>query len=175
MGLLPEAAVAPILVFIGLEITAQAFVASPPRHVPAVAVAFLPAVAALVLIQAQGLLAGVGKTAADVAGEGRAGLDAITLLGHGFVVTALLWSAAVAFIIDRRLPLAAATLGLASLAALFGVIHSPLPGGALFLAWAPPGPSPLRLAGAYGIAATLLLLLSAVGSERSDRSRRLTA
>src|SRR5439155_524988 len=30
--LLPEAAVAPILVFIGLAITAQAFLASPPRH-----------------------------------------------------------------------------------------------------------------------------------------------
>jgi hypothetical protein len=49
--LLPEAAVAPILIFIGLEITAQAFVASPRRHAAAVAVAFLPAVAALVIIQ----------------------------------------------------------------------------------------------------------------------------
>ena len=37
VGLLPEAAVAPILVYIGLEITAQAFLASPPRHGPAVA------------------------------------------------------------------------------------------------------------------------------------------
>ena len=32
VSLLPEAAVAPILIFIGLEITAQAFLASPPRH-----------------------------------------------------------------------------------------------------------------------------------------------
>ena len=55
--LLPEAAVAPILIFIGLEITAQAFVASPPRHAPAVAVSFMPAVAALVLIEGNLLLA----------------------------------------------------------------------------------------------------------------------
>ena len=162
VGLLPEAAVAPILVFIGLEITAQAFIASPARHAPAVALAFLPAVAALVLIQAQGLLAGVGKTAADVTGDGGAGLAALTVLGNGFVVTALLWSAALAFIIDRRLPLAAAALGLASLATLFGVIHSPLPGGALFLPWAPPGDGPLRFAGAYGVAAAVLLALAAL-------------
>ena len=53
---------APILIFIGLEITAQAFVASPPRHAAAVALSFIPAVAALVLIEAGPLLAGVGKT-----------------------------------------------------------------------------------------------------------------
>jgi AGZA family xanthine/uracil permease-like MFS transporter len=42
VSLLPEAAVAPILIFIGLEITAQAFVASPPRHAPAVAFCLHP-------------------------------------------------------------------------------------------------------------------------------------
>jgi AGZA family xanthine/uracil permease-like MFS transporter len=35
VSVLPEAAVAPILIFIGLEITAQAFTASPARHAPA--------------------------------------------------------------------------------------------------------------------------------------------
>ena len=43
---------APILIFIGLEITAQGFLASPPRHGPAVAIGFIPVVAALVTIQA---------------------------------------------------------------------------------------------------------------------------
>ncbi len=71
VSLLPEAAVAPILIFIGLEITAQAFGASPPRHAPAVALSFVPAVAAVVLIQANTLLAGVGKSAADLTGDGR--------------------------------------------------------------------------------------------------------
>src|SRR6185503_9719571 len=45
--LLPEAAVAPILVFIGLEITAQAFHASPRNHGAAVAIAFVPVTAAV--------------------------------------------------------------------------------------------------------------------------------
>src|SRR5262249_61659106 len=35
VSLLPEAAGAPILIFIGLQITGQAVLASPPRHAPA--------------------------------------------------------------------------------------------------------------------------------------------
>ena len=69
VSLLPEAAVAPILIFIGLQITAQAFVASPLRHAPAVAVSFIPAVAALVLIQINALLGALGKRAADLTGS----------------------------------------------------------------------------------------------------------
>lgn len=46
--LIPVAAVAPILVFIGLIITAQAFTASPTAHAPAVAIALIPHVSDLV-------------------------------------------------------------------------------------------------------------------------------
>lgn len=45
--LLPEAAVVPILIFIGIEITAQAFEATPKRHYKAIALAFLPTIACL--------------------------------------------------------------------------------------------------------------------------------
>lgn len=69
VALLPEAAVAPILIFVGLQITAQAFGSSPARHAPAVAIAFLPVIAALVLIELHGALSGLGKSAADLAGE----------------------------------------------------------------------------------------------------------
>ena len=48
--LIPKAAIFPILVFIGLEITAQSFRATPVRHYAAVAIACVPAMAALVLI-----------------------------------------------------------------------------------------------------------------------------
>jgi AGZA family xanthine/uracil permease-like MFS transporter len=47
---IPKATVFPILVFIGLEITAQSFRATPTRHYPAVVFACVPALAALVLI-----------------------------------------------------------------------------------------------------------------------------
>src|SRR5262249_6609271 len=51
VAVLPEAAIAPILVYIGLEITAQAFLATPPRHGAAVALTFVPVAAAVVLIE----------------------------------------------------------------------------------------------------------------------------
>ncbi|HKZ09023.1 MAG TPA: MFS transporter [Methylomirabilota bacterium] len=160
VGLLPEAAVAPILIFIGLEITAQAFVASPPRHASAVAISFIPAVAALVLIEGATLLAGVGRSPADLAGTGRLAWESLLVLGNGFIVSALLWGAAVVAMVERRLAHAAAVLGAGSLAALVGLIHSPLPSGALFWPWSVGTTTPLRIAGAYGAAAAVLLLLS---------------
>ena len=164
VGLLPEAAVAPILIFIGIEITAQAFLASPPRHAPAVAIAFIPAIAALVSIQESGVLAALGKGAADLAGEGRAAHTALTLLGNGFVVTALFWASAVVALVEGRVTRAAAVLAGASLAALVGLIHSPLPSGAVFWPWAAPGPAPATLAAAYGLSAAALLLIGEVSA-----------
>jgi AGZA family xanthine/uracil permease-like MFS transporter len=159
--LLPEAAVAPILIFIGLEITAQAFVASPPRHAPAVAIAFIPAVAALVLIEGGTLLQSVGRDAGQLEGAGRATWDSLLVLGNGFIVTALLWGAALVAMIERRLAHAAAVLGVGSLAALVGIVHSPLSSGGLFWPWSVASEVPLRIAGAYGLAAAVLLLLAA--------------
>lgn len=160
VSLLPEAAVAPILIFIGLQITAQAFVASPARHAAAVAFSFIPAVAALVLVQANALLGSVGKSTADLAGAGRLTFGTLLVLGNGFVLTALVWGSALCCIIDRRLGPAAAVLGAAGLAALVGVIHSPLANGAVFWPWSVGSAMPLGLAGAYGMAAALLLLFA---------------
>jgi AGZA family xanthine/uracil permease-like MFS transporter len=159
--LLPEPAVAPILIFIGLQITTQAFLASPARHGVAVAVSFIPAVAALVLIEANALLQSAGRTAADLTGAGRATFDGLLVLGNGFILTALVWASALCCIVDRRLGSAAAILGAAGVAALFGVVHSPLASGAVFWPWSIDSGTPFRLAGAYGVAAALVLLLGA--------------
>src|SRR5207245_6996914 len=42
---IPAAAVAPILIYIGLEVLAQGVLATPARHAPAVALAILPSIA----------------------------------------------------------------------------------------------------------------------------------
>ena len=157
--LLPEAAVAPILVFVGLQITAQAFLASPARHAAAVTLSLLPAVAALVLIQGNLLLGGVGKSAADLAGEGRAVWGALLVLGNGFILTALLWGAALVAIIEQRLRVGGAVLAIAAVATLFGLIHSPLSDGSVFWPWTVASNTPHTLAAAYGVAAGILLLL----------------
>src|SRR5690606_27387645 len=59
-------------------------------------------------------------------------LFVVKLLAGGFIVTSLLWASPLAAIIDRRLPRAALLLVVTALCALFGLIHSPLDGGAMF-------------------------------------------
>jgi adenine/guanine/hypoxanthine permease len=165
---LPEAAVAPILIFIGLEITAQAFAASPPRHGPAVALTFVPAAAALVVIEAGGIVGALGKRPSDLAGDAALGWQTLSMLGNGFILTAVIWGWALVSVIDRRFGVAAALLALASLATLCGLIHSPLPNGALFWPWAPPTRATSALAGAYGVA-TALCWLAALRESVSSR------
>jgi len=89
------------------------------------------------------------------------------VLGNGFILTAVLWGAALAWIIDRRLRLSAAAFALASLATLFGVIHSPLPSGALFWPWDAGLVRELAwpVAGAYGVLTALCLMLGSRGVE----------
>ncbi len=167
VAVLPEAAVVPILVFIGLEITAQAFLASPARHGAAVAVTFVPVVAAVVLIELGGVLGALGKSPADLTGDAAAGYAALLVLGNGFILTAVLWGSALVFIIERRLANAASVWAMASVATLFGVVHSPHPSGAFFWPWsAGAGGVSARLAGAYGVLAVLCLAARARLSPR---------
>jgi AGZA family xanthine/uracil permease-like MFS transporter len=160
VGLIPEAAVAPVLIFVGLEITAQAFLATPARHAPAVALAFVPVAAALLLIEMGSLLAGLGRGPQDLTGEAARTLETIRVLGNGFVLTALLWASGVAEIVDRRLRVAAAVFAIASAASLCGVIHSPLLTGGLFWPGGVDSRWPALLAGGYGLLAALLALLA---------------
>jgi AGZA family xanthine/uracil permease-like MFS transporter len=157
---LPEAAVAPILIFIGLEITAQAFHASPPRHGPAVALTFLPVAAAVVLIQAGATIAALGKRPSDLSGEAALGWQTLLMLGNGFVLTAVIWGWALVSILERRVALTAALLAVASAATLCGLIHSPLPNGALFWPWSAPTRATTALAGAYGVVAALCWMVA---------------
>src|SRR5262249_44094277 len=90
-NLLPRAAMFPILVFVGVEITAQSFRATPQRHYPALALAALPALAYLVTLP---LGAALGPNAP---GPGAIGtVQTLRCLANGFIVTSLLWAAALA-------------------------------------------------------------------------------
>ncbi|QEM66823.1 MFS transporter [Geobacter sp. FeAm09] len=150
VNLLPEAAVAPILIFIGVEITAQAFEATPHRHYRAIAISFVPAIACLVSIQYGRMLGGLGKSGADLSGDLLATYTATTLLGNGFIVTSLLWGAAFSHVLDHRPGRAALYLVVCALCSLCGVIHSPLASGALFSPLSPPAPIVWHLAAGYG-------------------------
>jgi len=160
VDLLPEAAVAPILIFIGIEITAQAFDATPVRHHRAVVLAFLPAVAYLVSIESGILLGGLGKSAADLGGEAAVAYHATRVLGNGFIVTSLLWGGGFAALLDHRPGRAALYMAICGAATLCGVMHSPDANGALFLPWAPPDPITWHLTAGYELMALVFFGLA---------------
>ncbi len=165
---LPEPALFPILIFVGLEITAQSFHATPTRHYPAVALAMLPALAYLITVPLGMVLAGK-PSAPSAAGM----VQTLTWLANGVIVTSLLWGAALAAIIDGRLRNAAIVFGVASACSLFGVIHSPLVLARIDLpqrvmAQLPPAAryqTPYHWAGTYLLVAMLLQLLAWFPSE----------
>ncbi len=160
VDLLPEAAVAPILIFIGLEITAQAFEASPPQHAKAVALAFIPVIANLLFIQINTILTNLGREASELSGQAAVVYQTILIMGNGFILSALLWAAGAAKIIDRNLGAAALFFAAAGLFSLFGIIHSPLPSGEIFLPWQIDSHAPYRLCAGYLLSAALMLGLS---------------
>lgn len=128
----PKAAVYPILVFVGLEIAAQSFLATPRRHYAAVALACVPALAVLVNIFAgemQGAMLGAGLNPSEIFGEELlAKLATTTQLSNGFILTSVFWSSGLAMAIDRKLLSSACFYVGAAICTAFGLIHSPLPG-----------------------------------------------
>jgi AGZA family xanthine/uracil permease-like MFS transporter len=127
--LIPKAVIFPILIFIGLEITAQSFHATRARHYPAVALACVPALAYLALITLNHVLPEMGKPFGELKPETQQWIATVTILSCGFIVTSLLWGTFLTHLIDGRVKAAAATLVLASVFSWFGIIHSPLPSG----------------------------------------------
>ena len=171
---IPAVAVFPILVFVGVEITAQSFLATPRRHYTAVAIACVPALAALAVNFMDQIWFGVldqGKNAAFAANhELVSKVQTATLLSHGFILTSIFWASALAMAIDRKLVQSAYYYLAAAVCTLFGLMHSPLPNAPIRLPFALPGvPESLVLPaelqgqmlswfGGYMLVAGLLLL-----------------
>jgi AGZA family xanthine/uracil permease-like MFS transporter len=162
-AILPKATVFPILVFVGLEITAQSFQATPKRHYTAVVLACVPALAALTLIFIDKILGELGPQGVAIESLSaplQLELHTIRILASGFIVTSLLWASGLASIIDRRLNLAVVYFGIAAVCSFFGIIHSPLPGSPMFLPWNLDETSvetPLQYGGGYLLTAAMLL------------------
>ncbi len=120
---LPKAAMFPILVFVGLEIMAQSFQATPQKHYPALALAMLPAFAYLITIPVNAAL-GYGRD--PMTPEALMMVQTLRCLANGFIVSSLLWAAALAMMMDGKLKSAAGYFLVAAVCAFFGIIHSPL-------------------------------------------------
>lgn len=166
VGIVPRAALAPIFMFIGFEIVRQAYREAPPEHSEAVSLSVLPAVASLVMIILGQFLAAAGMSAASLPARLSVMLESLTMLSNGFILTALLWGGMLAFLIDRRPIMAALYALLCAGFTLFGVIHSVLPTGEMYLPWKAASSAHFSVSLGYGLLAGVFSI-SAAGKGRS--------
>jgi adenine/guanine/hypoxanthine permease len=163
--LIPRAVLAPILVFVALDIVVQAFHACPKRHGAAVALAFFPTIARLLAIKYSALVP--AERLRELSSKPGKELPEVLItlaLGNGFILTGLLWGAFLAELVDRRLRRSALYSLILALFSFFGVIHSSAGDGSMVLPWRIVDPFqraiPFQLGLAYLALAALILLLS---------------
>jgi len=164
VGWLPESVLVPIIVFVGLEMSTQAFRETAVRHLPAVALAFLPAIADLAYVQWNALLAGLQLAPERLPAASLATYRTLGVLANGFIVTSMLWSALLIAIIDRQRRRILGVCAIAAVATLFGVIHSPFADGRLFLPGAALPGTTWMLAAGYALLGAVTWLI-----DRLDR------
>jgi AGZA family xanthine/uracil permease-like MFS transporter len=128
-ALLPVPAIVPVLLYIGLVIGSQAFLAVPKAHYAAVVLAIVPNIAAWATTLINDSLAAAGTSAAAVGSDAfaQAGVvfDGLLRLGEGAVLAGMMLGAIAVFLIDRRFYWAAGYSFLAAGLASIGLIHGP--------------------------------------------------
>ena len=122
-----------IVLWIGMTIVAQAFQATPREHAPAVVVGLLPGIGAWGTLMAKNGLraAGIGGTAGPFSEsliaefqKSDTWIAGAFAIEQGFLFTAMLLSAAVVGVIERRWYSAAAWCACAAVLSAFGLMHS---------------------------------------------------
>lgn len=129
IDLIPEAILAPVLLFIGIEITMQVFLISEKKHLPAAILGLFPSIARMVEIKLSSNpdLVSMDKlnTMLHTVTNGKmTDVAAIVTFGNGFIVTGTLWAALVYYMIERRILAVITTCIVLAGMSLFGVIHS---------------------------------------------------
>jgi AGZA family xanthine/uracil permease-like MFS transporter len=140
LKIIPIVAILPILIYIGMVVTAQAFNEIPRSHAPAVALAFLPWMADWVRTLINNALS-VAGTSADKLGTdalqgGGVSYAGMALLGNSAILVGALLGAITAFVIDKNYKNAGYWALFGAVASYFGIVH-----GTEFKFGAAPGPA----------------------------------
>jgi AGZA family xanthine/uracil permease-like MFS transporter len=204
--LIPGAVVKPILILIGFDMVRLSFQLTPRRHIMAVILAITPAIFHYCFTHLKNVYTHVQSGAAylrdglsEMQKNGVEGASALLgrlevllppqwlaefalfgALGQGFILIAMIWGSVAAFIIDRKIVRAAATLAIAAVFSLFGIIHSVFPNGSLYLPWRLQDNAgagiidrarsfPFEFASAYLLAAVTLLVIYYAGPARKGK------
>lgn len=165
--LIPESVLAPVLMFVGIEIAMQVFLVSEKKYLPAAILGLFPSIARMVEIKLSSnptlvsmselnalLHASTNGKLSDVA--------AIVTFGNGFIVTGTLWAAMVYYMIERKIIAVVVTCLVLAGMSLFGIVHSiNLDGSMYWLANLPAHDRliPLEYAGGYILMAVIAVLL----------------
>ena len=126
LKIVPIEAMIGILLWVGLIITAQAFQEVPKKHSVAVAVGLMPALAAWALLIIETTLRKAGSSLYDVTPRfgGDLYVYGIISLSQGFMLTCMILSAMMVFVIERQFFRAALWTATAAVLSFFGVIHA---------------------------------------------------
>lgn len=127
LALVPVVAIAPILLYIGMLIGAQAFQETPRSHAPAIILSLAPHIAAWGKTQIDNALGAAGTNAAAVGMDKLAQVgvlyEGLSVLGGGAILGGLILGAIGAFVIDRQFTKAAAFAGAGAVLSFFGFMH----------------------------------------------------
>ncbi|MFI5252110.1 MAG: hypothetical protein ACHQQQ_06725 [Bacteroidota bacterium] len=170
--LIPRAALAPILLFVGLDIISQSFRVCPARHSMAVAFAFFPTMARFLTIKLGNpdiVPTGIFHQLLTLPGKALPETLVTLALGNGFILTGMLWGGFLAELIDRRFLRSIYYMLILAGLTMFGIIHSAMPDGNMYLPWTLTGNAReicFQFTAAYLIFAFLLFMLSRTSSSR---------
>jgi AGZA family xanthine/uracil permease-like MFS transporter len=141
LALVPVVAISPILLYIGMLMTAQAFQTTPQKHAPAIALAFTPHLAAWAKLQIDTMLGStmtaattVGGLTADKAAAVKAAAIAalpqqgvlykgLEVMGGGSILAGLVLGAVGVFVIERDFVKASAFAFSGAVMTFFGFMH----------------------------------------------------
>ncbi|MFQ5559796.1 MAG: NCS2 family permease [Nitrospinota bacterium] len=128
--IIPVEAGAPIVFWIAIVITAQAFQATDAKHAPAVAIGLIPGIVAWGVFLIDQTLVATGTFSLfnlgleKFANTGLAAIDGLLKLERGFMLTCTIWAAMSVQIIDKNFKQAASWAAIATSLSFFGFIHA---------------------------------------------------
>lgn len=154
LSIIPMAAIAPILIFIGIVTANQVVRETPKPEVPVIFVCLFPWIGAWALTMANNILKSAGTNASKLgwAVLEKSGVDYTGLyhLGSGAPLSSLLWGCIAIFAITNQPKKGVITAFIAAVLAFFGIIHESVP--------VLGGQSPMTFAFSYLMVAGLLLI-----------------
>jgi AGZA family xanthine/uracil permease-like MFS transporter len=126
-AIIPEVAISPILLYIGMLIGAQAFQESPRKHAPAIILALIPSLAAWGLNLVNGALGAAGVDVTDdlVGKMVNHGVlfHGLAVVGGGSILAAVVLASIGVFVIERQFMKAACFAVAGAILSFFGLMH----------------------------------------------------